>query len=89
MPFTRQYRNCGEKSDDIFLPADFLQSNFSYSVKGSILFHEWTKFRYGVFEEHGYYEDDVYPGCYSSSGTLKLTSCTNINLDSLTDCASS
>jgi len=41
--------------------------------------HEWTKFRYGVFEEIGFENDPVYPSGYhvppkNGKGTTKVTS---------------
>ena len=38
---------------------------------------EWLKFRYGVFEEHGYADDDLYPHNYleSENNTTLPTSC--------------
>ena len=31
---------------------------------GKVLAGEWLKFRYGVFEEHGYVDDPLYPHAF-------------------------
>ena len=37
---------------------------FSTFFPGNIFVHEWAKLRYGVFEEHGYPGDPLYPMYY-------------------------
>ena len=41
-------------------------SNFEedFGPYGHVFVHEWSKFRYGVFEEHGYPGDPLYPMFY-------------------------
>ena len=31
------------------------------TFQGNVFVHEWSKLRYGVFEEYGYAGDNVYP----------------------------
>ena len=41
--------------------------NFFVSLRlrlGNVFVHEWSKFRYGVFEEFGYPGDPIYPMFY-------------------------
>ena len=35
-----------------------------FGPSGHVFVHEWSKFRYGVFEEHGYPGDPLYPMFY-------------------------
>lgn len=40
---------------------------------------EWLKYRYGVYEEHGYPGDEVFPHVYLDvmTGEARPTGCTN------------
>ena len=33
-------------------------------ILGKVFVREWAKYRFGVFEEHGYPGDKLYPMCY-------------------------
>ena len=39
---------------------------FNENIFGKIspLFQEWSKYRYGVFDEHGYPDDPLYPNFF-------------------------
>ena len=48
-----------------------------FGPSGQVFLYEWSKFKYGVFEEHGYPGDPLYPMFYSEqSFTLSETSLT-------------
>ena len=57
-----------------------------YGPSGQVFLYEWSKFRYGVFEEHGYPGDPLYPMFYSKQiftaqgarNVVKPNLCTNI-----------
>ena len=57
-----------------------------YGPPGQVFLYEWSKFRYGVFEEHGYPGDPLYPMFYSkqiftaqgSRNVVKPNLCTNV-----------
>ena len=38
---------------------------------------EWIKYQFGVFDEHGYVDDQLHPPFYSNTGEILPTSCTN------------
>ena len=48
-----------------------------FGPSGQVFLYEWSKYKYGVFEEHGYPGDPLYPMFYSEqSFTLSETSLT-------------
>ena len=57
-----------------------------FGPPGQVFLYEWSKFRYGVFEEHGYPGDPLYPMFYSkqiftangASNVVKPNFCTNV-----------
>ncbi|ODN05089.1 Calcium-activated chloride channel regulator 1 [Orchesella cincta] len=86
LPWTNQYKPCGQGGDSIVLPPQFLDSDggLSNSIKAQILLHEWTKFRYGAFDEIGYDGDPQFPPCYSRSQSgAEMTCCTRATLTSV------
>lgn len=44
------------------------------------LIKEFAMYRYGVFEEQGYYNDPIYPMCYydDQTKTAKVTGCSDL-----------
>lgn len=44
------------------------------------LIKEFAMYRYGVFEEQGYYNDPIYPMCYFDDQTkqAKVTGCSDL-----------
>ncbi|CAL1297328.1 unnamed protein product [Larinioides sclopetarius] len=77
-PVTLQYGGCGVAGHQITLPLDFVSSTEEYP-KGKQLAREWLKYRYGVFDEHGYPGDPFYPDYYRIPGSMdiRIHECTN------------
>ena len=65
MPWTVQYAGCHQRGKNIELPIGFLAKNKSVEAKGSLLAREWVKLQFGVFEENGFDEDNLYPTTFS------------------------
>lgn len=68
-PFTLQTGGCGDPGQYMQVTAPMLLQigkNFSdiLGPPGQVFAHEWAKYRYGVFEEHGYPGDERYPMFY-------------------------
>ncbi|XP_077546581.1 calcium-activated chloride channel regulator 4-like [Haemaphysalis longicornis] len=81
-PFTKQIMRCGRPGDFIQLtPTFLLELNASTAQKfgnpAYVFVHEWAHFRYGVFDEHGYLNDDTYPITYCHQGKVRLNSCSS------------
>ncbi|CAG7835179.1 unnamed protein product [Allacma fusca] len=86
LPFTQQSRGCGKPGDFISLGYKFFLPSItenSTEFPDRLLIHEWTKYRYGVFEERGFQNDPIYPTSYQSdaNGNAQPNVCTNINLN--------
>jgi calcium-activated chloride channel regulator 3/4 len=63
-PFTVQTGGCGDPGEYIQVSAQLLQQGNMEDIfgpPGQVFVHEWAKYRYGVFEEHGYPGDEQYP----------------------------
>ena len=68
-PTTVQTGDCGEQGDFIQVSDVFLTSHVPDPAKplgppGQLFVYEWSRFRYGVFSEHGYPGDALYPVFY-------------------------
>eukprot|EP00095_Tigriopus_kingsejongensis_P007258 maker-scaffold286_size222086-snap-gene-1.22 protein:Tk07258 transcript:maker-scaffold286_size222086-snap-gene-1.22-mRNA-1 annotation:"hypothetical protein DAPPUDRAFT_255495" len=68
-PHTLQHGLCGQRGEKILVSPDFFvdletTSTELYGSPERLFVHEWAKFRYGVFEEHGYPGDEQYPMFY-------------------------
>lgn len=48
---------------------------------GHSLVKEFAKYRYGVFEEQGYFNDPVYPLCFKDGDTVKITGCSDFQIN--------
>lgn len=76
-PFTQQSRGCGQPGDFTAYPYDFLTAwNNTWETWGDpakLFVSEWAKLRYGVFDEHGYAGDPLYPHFYKSNGGILPT----------------
>ncbi|RWS07101.1 calcium-activated chloride channel regulator family member 3-like protein [Dinothrombium tinctorium] len=87
---TAKFAGCGKPGLRIDLSARFITNSSSYndfrgsrskqsarSEKAKTFIHKWAHYRYGVFDEHGYVGDPMYPSHYSIPGTdlIKITSC--------------
>jgi len=77
-PWSLQARGCGQQGHMLNLPADFMHR--ITKEKDVILAREWTKYEFGIFSEHGFEEDNVYPNSYSIGNTsLPSDGCTRSN----------
>lgn len=63
---TMQYGQCGEGA----LPINFPLQLLSDGHGSSLLAHQFILYRYGVFNEHGYINDERYPVYYQTPGEL-------------------
>lgn len=68
-PYTVQPGGCGDPGDFTHLTHEYLLNlNYSstdfFGPPGKVFVHEWSKLRYGVFEEYGYPGDDQFPMFY-------------------------
>ena len=76
-PFTQQSRGCGEPGDFVALPYSFLTAwNTTWETFGDpakLFVKEWAKFRYGIFDEHGFKNDLLYPNFFNWNGHLMPT----------------
>lgn len=76
--WTQHRLPCGHPGDFIFLDRSFLNDT-SDSRRGKKLAQEWAKYRWGVFEEHGYKGDPLYP--FTREGTEAGKEENNLCLD--------
>ncbi|CAL4177136.1 unnamed protein product, partial [Meganyctiphanes norvegica] len=78
-PWVQQSQGCGRHGDFIQLGGDLLRAttNDSYSHAAKLLMGVWPKFRWGVFDEHGYDNDLLYPATYMDpiSGEMRINNC--------------
>lgn len=68
-PYTLQPGGCGQRGEYIHLTPNFLlhlndTSPDYFGPLDHVFVHEWSKLRYGVFEEYGYPGDEKYPLFY-------------------------
>ncbi|KAJ6215828.1 hypothetical protein RDWZM_010328 [Blomia tropicalis] len=76
---TMQYGDCGEGALPIQFPKKYISDQYK------LLAHQWLLYRYGVFNEFGYKEDQYYPVYYGpiDGGVIgdkpngTITSCSN------------
>ncbi|CAL4063282.1 unnamed protein product [Meganyctiphanes norvegica] len=82
-PWVQQSQGCGKPGDYIQLGGNLLRgtTNESYHQAAQQLLREWAKFRWGVFDEHGYENDPLFPATFydPSSNELRPTSCLDID----------
>ena len=77
---TIQYAGCSQSGLQVQLPSEFI-TNRSISVdeRSRVLLSHWAKYRYGVFDEHGFLGDKLYPLYWNTPGAEseqeKVTSC--------------
>ncbi|CAL4066566.1 unnamed protein product, partial [Meganyctiphanes norvegica] len=78
-PWAQQSQGCGRQGDFIQLGEGLLKtfSNDSYSHAAQLLLGEWVKYRWGVFDEHGYEGDPLFPDTFRdpSNGKLRRNAC--------------
>ena len=81
-PYTQHSEACGQPGDLILLPEIFLtdwNSTLERFVSPAKTFvKEWAKYRYGVFDEHGFLGDSLYPNFYKVQGKFLPTGSSNI-----------
>ncbi|CAH0563965.1 unnamed protein product [Brassicogethes aeneus] len=76
--WTQQSLGCGQPGDQIYLGYETLLQRDN--TLGRSLIKEFAMYRYGVFEEQGYYNDPIYPMCYYDDQTkqAKVTGCSDL-----------
>jgi uncharacterized protein YegL len=92
-PFTVHTGSCGDPGQYIqvssALMEDIENAKDIFGPMGQVFVHEWAKYRYGVFEEHGYPGDEKYPmfyvktiwGVNGEESILSPNFCVNTDLD--------
>jgi len=68
-PHTAHQGGCGDQGQFIQVTEKFVteiegDSSDTFGPPGNVFVHEWSKYRYGVFEEYGYPGDPLYPMFY-------------------------
>ncbi|CAL4205908.1 unnamed protein product [Meganyctiphanes norvegica] len=66
-PWVQQSQGCGHQGDFIQMGSELLLRsavNNSYTHAGKELLTRWIMFRWGVFAEHGYEGDSLYPATF-------------------------
>ncbi|KAK7086992.1 hypothetical protein SK128_026654 [Halocaridina rubra] len=81
-PMTIPGGGCGIPGANMEVPLDYVTEQVvqaMYGETGRVMAAEWLKYRYGVYEEHGYPGDSLYPHAYLdvSSNQTRPTGCTN------------
>ena len=90
-PFTVQTGECGEPGEFIQVSELFLTQHLPdpasvFGPPGQVFVYEWSRLRYGVFSEHGYPGDPLYPMFYHKQSwtaagpvsQVKPNLCTNV-----------
>ena len=76
-PHTLQTSGCGHPGDKINLPYSFVtawnQSWAEFGDPSKLFVKEWAKLRYGIFDEHGYIHDPMYPNYFYANGQVVPT----------------
>lgn len=82
---TQQSRGCGQPGDVTTLPLSFVKDwNATWDIWGNpakTFVNEWSKLRYGIFDETGFSEDSLYPNFFFSKGEILPTGNTDEMLD--------
>ena len=63
-PFTHQSGGCGQPGDFISIPHTFIMHRNITEEDAATFVHQWSKYRYGVFDEDGFSGDKLYPRYY-------------------------
>ena len=86
-PTTVQTGDCGDQGDfiqvsDVFLTTHVPDDKDPLGPPGQLFVYEWSRLRYGVFPEHGYPGDPLYPMFYGAltefGSEAKPNLCTNV-----------
>ena len=80
-PYTQHSGVCGDMGDLIIFPEKFF-TNWNNTLNkfinpGKLFVKEWAKFRYGVFDDHGFAGDSLYPNFYKVQGKFLPTGTSN------------
>ncbi|XP_019760320.1 calcium-activated chloride channel regulator 4 [Dendroctonus ponderosae] len=86
--YTQQTLGCGRPGDQIFLSFESLQHRNPALPRA--LIKEFAMYRYGVFEEQGYFNDPVYPMCFIDDlkKKVKVTGCSDLPINDNGACSS-
>ncbi|XP_066984958.1 calcium-activated chloride channel regulator family member 3-like [Macrobrachium rosenbergii] len=81
-PLTVPGGGCGVPGSRLEVPMTYLTDltvQLRYGDTGKVVAAEWIKYRYGVYEEHGYPGDKVFPHAYSDPAKNETlpTGCTD------------
>merc|ERR1719391_1523219 len=66
-PYTVQTTDCGVPGTYTHITPGFIKNSSAsaaWGIKGKAIVHEFAKLRWGVYEEHGYTNDDRFPMYY-------------------------
>ncbi|RZC37039.1 DUF1973, CLCA N, Activator LAG-3 and/or VWA 2 domain containing protein, partial [Asbolus verrucosus] len=76
--YTQQSLGCGQPGDQIYVTYESLMQRDATLARS--LVREFAKYRYGVFEEQGYFNDPIYPMCFYDDQTkqAKATGCSDL-----------
>lgn len=87
--YTQQSLGCGQQGDQIYLNYETLLARNQILPRTFI--KEFAMYRYGVFEEQGYFNDPVYPVCFydDASKKAKVTGCSDLPIQDNGICYSS
>ncbi|KAG5876552.1 hypothetical protein JTB14_021458 [Gonioctena quinquepunctata] len=79
--WTQQSLGCGQPGDQIYLSYESLISRNDDLAR--YLVKNFAMYRYGVFEEQGYYNDPIYPLCYydDQSSQVKVSGCSDLTIN--------
>ncbi|GBM89344.1 hypothetical protein AVEN_136439-1 [Araneus ventricosus] len=77
-PVALQHGGCGVPGHQIILNLNSIGGVLKYP-EDKLIAREWLKYRYGVFEENGFFYDPLYPTYYRVPGNpeIRITDCTN------------
>ncbi|EFA08980.2 calcium-activated chloride channel regulator 4 [Tribolium castaneum] len=86
--YTQQSLGCGEPGDQIYLAYESLMQRDASLARS--LVKEFAKYRYGVFDEQGYYNDPIYPMCFydDQNKQAKATGCSDLPISDNGICTS-
>ncbi|CAG0899212.1 unnamed protein product [Darwinula stevensoni] len=65
-PFTLQPHSCGLPGEYVYLPLEFIRGANASLHADRVLVREWSKFRYGAFDETGFPNDPLTSTSYQS-----------------------
>ncbi|XP_059078811.1 calcium-activated chloride channel regulator 1-like [Tigriopus californicus] len=72
-----QPEGCGIRGKQVRLKSSFLTGETDQNQAVRQFVTEWIKYRFGVFDEHGYDQDPTFPNFYRKASQIYPNSCTN------------